>query len=127
MNRPRKLDKTYSDTWKNRSLFLSGFSYEEYLKSDHWLSVRKKAHGRKAYQKCKFCSCTKIDLHHTTYKWIFTKFELRAIIPLCREHHEEVHEYAKKHKYSVRVATNKINHIHIKYDLKGTIIKPVTW
>jgi hypothetical protein len=103
----RKLDKTYFDTWKTRSEFLD-IPYSEFITSDYWRNVKKKALSRgDVYRKCRFCGSSRnIDLHHTSYKWIGTKDELRNVIPLCREHHEEVHTFAKENKVSVRVATN---------------------
>lgn len=102
------LDECYSDTWVRRDAALSkfGLTYKEFLASDHWLNVKIKAMKRSNYHKCTFCSNRKIELHHTSYKWLFTKDELRNVIALCREHHEEIHNYAKSHNMSVRIATN---------------------
>ena len=100
------LDVTYSDTWKTRSNNLS-MPYSEFLKSDHWLAVKKKAALRKdKYGSCEVCGTTKnIELHHTSYKWIGTKNELCNVIPLCRTHHQKVHDVAKETGTSVRRAT----------------------
>lgn len=101
------LDERYLDTWVRRDSALAkhGFTYREFLTSEHWMNVKMKASQRPNYQKCMFCNCTKIELHHTSYKWVFTKDELRNIIALCREHHEEIHNYAKHNDMSVRIAT----------------------
>lgn len=105
----KKLDSTYKDTWKSRSKFLDS-SYEEFLRSEHWEKTKKKAAKRQhVYGKCRFCGSDKgVELHHTSYKWINTKDELRCIIPLCREHHQEVHDYARDSGISVRRATNQL-------------------
>jgi len=87
---------------------LGDVAYEEYLKSDHWKQVKQKAFQRPNYQKCEFCDSTKVELHHKSYKWIGTKYELSVIIALCREHHQEVHDLAKSSGKSVRIATNGV-------------------
>jgi hypothetical protein len=104
----RDLDRTYEDTWDRRLINLGCLSYKEYLNSDHWKSVKLKASKRPSYQKCEFCESCDIELHHTTYKWILTPFELRSIISLCRKHHQEVHDLSKQTGKSVRVASNTL-------------------
>jgi hypothetical protein len=105
----KKLDYKFEDTWIRRESNLDNISYKDYLNSNWWKEIKNKAKQREHYCKCQFCNTDKnIELHHTSYKWIFTKDELRTIIPLCREHHQEVHDYAKVNNLSVRVATNKL-------------------
>jgi hypothetical protein len=115
----KNLDTTYEDTWIRRESNLENISYKDYLNSDWWKEVKKKSKMRpETYSKCQFCNTDKhIELHHTSYKWIFTKDELRNIIPLCREHHQQVHDYAKVNNVSVRVATNTLRKIW-KYQKK---------
>ena len=110
----KELDYTYEDSWIRRESNLKEITYREYLNSDWWRTIKKKAESRpETYGKCQFCGCSaNIDLHHTSYKWIFTSRELSVIIPLCREHHYEVHQYAKDNKVSVRVATNKLRKVY---------------
>ena len=100
------LDEIYADTWDVRERQLSGTTYGEYLKTPHWQAVKAKARARPNYQKCEFCNSIEIELHHTSYKWIYTENELRVIISLCRDHHQEIHNLAKVDNISVRVATN---------------------
>lgn len=100
------LDEIYADTWIRRDINLGQFSYVEYLASEHWRKVKAKASARPNYQKCEFCNNQNIELHHTSYKWILTEHELRTIISLCRDHHQEIHDFAKSQGISVRVATN---------------------
>lgn len=102
------LYEIYADTWMRREINLGTFSYAEYLESSHWKQVKEKAQSRPNYKKCEFCSSTNIELHHTSYKWIFTKHELKTIISLCRDHHQEVHNVAKELGISVRIATNML-------------------
>ena len=111
-NKNEKLDNTYKDTWNTRLKKLNYSTYQDYLNSSHWKEVKAKAKTRENYQKCEFCSDTKIQLHHTTYKWINTKHELRAIIALCKAHHEQVHVLAKNNRLSVRIATNILRKIY---------------
>ena len=112
-SKERVLDLTHDDTWRTRSKNLKT-TYEEFLQSDHWKQVKKKALSRKkTYGKCQICGTDKnIDLHHTSYKWIGTKHELRNVIPLCRRHHNEVHEYAKRTGYSVRISTLNVKSLY---------------
>jgi len=100
------LDEIFADTWIRRDANLNGLSYQEYLDSDHWREVKLKAAQRPNYQKCEFCESTVVELHHTSYKWILTKNELRVIISLCRIHHQEIHNLAKHTQISIRSATN---------------------
>jgi hypothetical protein len=111
----KKLDKSFADTWKTRSEFLD-IPYSEFINSEYWRRVKKKALSRgETYRKCRFCGCThSIELHHTSYKWINTKNELRSIVPLCRTHHQMVHDYAKANNVSVRIATNTLKN---NYDI----------
>lgn len=84
-------------------------SYKEYLESEWWKQVKHKTLNAKAYKRCQFCDIEEdIHLHHTSYKWINTPKELCVIIPLCKEHHYEVHKYAKDNSISIRVATNRL-------------------
>ena len=101
----KKGERTFADTFTTRSAKLKT-SYKDYLKSDHWKRVKAKTKRRKKYRKCMFCGSRKVELHHTTYKWIYTKKELLAIIPLCRTHHQEVHDFSANNNISVRLASN---------------------
>lgn len=107
-----KLDEIYADTWDRRNLLLGDISYGDYLKSDHWKAIKLKASKRPNYKKCEFCDSTKVELHHTSYKFIFTKRELINIISLCRSHHQEVHDLAKHKNLSVRIATNQLRRLY---------------
>ena len=103
------LDKTFQDTWNTRLERLKelNMTYSEFLLSELWNNTRIKAYSRKAYKKCRICCNTEnIDLHHTSYKWLGTKDELRTVVPVCRKHHKYIHEYAKSNNISVRLATN---------------------
>jgi len=107
VKRHNNLDEIYADTWDRRAERLGDHTYEEFLNSDHWASVKRLAGERPNYQKCEFCPCTEVELHHTSYKWIWTRYELRCVISLCRRHHQEVHDLARTRGVSVRLATNE--------------------
>ena len=114
------LDYSIEDTYKIRLENLNGLTYNEYLKSEHWKKVKEKAKSRLNYQSCEFCNSKKVELHHTSYKWINTNRELSCIIALCRKHHQEVHDFSFKEKISVRIATNRLRKIYKpKYWLKN--------
>lgn len=102
------LDTTYEDTWNTREERLRelGMSYKEFLLSDTWKAVKLKASSRKNYQTCEFCDCTKVELHHSSYKWLGTKDELRTVYACCRYHHELIHKMSKELNISVRLSTN---------------------
>lgn len=112
MSIENKLDEVYIDTWDTRKERLRGKTYTQYLQSNHWQDVKNKAESRPNYKKCEFCSSKQVELHHTTYKWMYTVNELRAIVSLCRKHHQEIHDLAKTTNVSVRVATNKLRKIY---------------
>lgn len=63
--------------------------YRAYLASDHWRDVKRRYRASRLRQTC-FCGATRVDLHHRTYKRIGRE-RLGDLVPLCREHHAEVH------------------------------------
>lgn len=104
----RRRDKTYSDTWAKREIKLGGQSYDDYLKSEEWQTIKATCRTRPFYQKCHICEATgRLDIHHTTYKYIHTKQPMRELVALCRECHDGVHQYAREKNCSVRIATLK--------------------
>lgn len=112
------LDTTFTDTWNTRKSKLNKISYTEYLNSDEWSAIKRKALGRDRYKKCYVCgSKHNIELHHMSYNTIGTT-DLRNIRALCRNHHQEIHDFAKKYNISVRLATRKYRKIFLKH-LKG--------
>lgn len=119
----KEYDYTYEDTWERRSsqIGLIGTSYAEFLLSDHWKTCVAKANTRTCYDHCEFCNRKRDHLHHATYKHLGTKSELMGVYPVCKEHHQMIHELSKESKLSVRLVTlyfrNPNNHVcnkHIK-------------
>ena len=102
----------YEKTWQERdnSLKKAGFkSYDEFLKSELWQSIKKKASSKTTFQYCWLCSRTDVDLHHLHYKRLTQKTNaLKDIVPCCREHHKQIHDLAKAKKTSVKAASTQV-------------------
>lgn len=72
-------------------------NYYEYIKSSRWKKKRIKTmnlHG----DRCCICGNKRVEIHHKTYKDLGEENERYHLIPLCREHHESVHDFCKKEK-----------------------------
>jgi hypothetical protein len=64
--------------------------YAEYLRSDHWLELRRTYRAERPWQ-CRSCGEKKrLDLHHLTYKRL-GKEHLDDLTPLCRSCHQAKH------------------------------------
>lgn len=103
------LDITYQDTWETRKSRLNelGFTnYQEFLNSRFWKETREKAATRNNYSSCEICGDKNVHLHHSSYKWLGTKDELRCINAFCSLHHSMIHKLAKTSGISVRLSTN---------------------
>ena len=72
-------------------------SYEEYLHSAHWYSVKAAYRASSRPQTCP-CGETRVDLHHRTYRRLGRE-ALADLIPLCRDHHYDVHKRATKYSH----------------------------
>jgi hypothetical protein len=78
-------------------LALFGYdSYAEYLRSDHWKSVKQRYRRSRLPQGCVVCGLLLVDLHHRSYKSL-GKENLNHLIPLCREHHYSTHQHLASH------------------------------
>lgn len=69
--------------------------YLEYLQSDHWKNLKKQSF---AIYGCKCLVCKSgepVDGHHLVYRHLID-VNPNEVIPLCREHHEEVHRRQKE-------------------------------
>lgn len=67
-------------------------SYNDYLRSDHWLNLRltaKRIHGS-------HCHCcgerVGVQLHHLTYSSRWINVTVGDLIPLCGHHHDKLHK-----------------------------------
>jgi hypothetical protein len=93
--RPKKRNKKLSPFLE--TLKSLGFdSYQQYLRSDHWKSVRERYRCSKKPKKCQCCGSEKYELHHTTYERLGREW-LKDLMPLCRRHHRAVHKYLRRH------------------------------
>lgn len=101
---------TYDDTWatRDKSLRRLGLTnYEEFLRSEHWIHMGKKAQGRENYKICEACGMRDgLDLHHSSYKLIGTSRELINVNAFCRKCHANIHNLARESGVSVRICTN---------------------
>lgn len=98
--------QTYQETWRRRAENLPFDSYKEFLNSEYWMRVKRKAGSRIVYQRCEFCGAMdNLELHHKHYDFIGEKHELNAIIAVCRKHHQFIHDYAKDKEVSIYKAT----------------------
>lgn len=114
-----------SDIHTDTHIFLNkitelGFgSYDEYLQSEHWQRFRKKFFKAKKIKKtCYLCrkSNWDVELHHRTYERL-GKERLNDVIPVCRRHHEQLHNLLnERFGGDVRV-TNRILY-HLLQDRK---------
>ena len=106
----RITERTINDTYNSRREILSNNDYRDYLKGDYWRRLKIKALKKKRFRRCRKKSClnTVVELHHTSYKRMFTKDELKDIIPLCRNHHQLIHDISKKTGLSVKLSTNMV-------------------
>jgi hypothetical protein len=104
-------ENTDKDTWEVRGKRLSGeMTYAEYLKSDSWRKIKERYKRKAHLSSCKFCGTkNNIHLHHLTYRYLFTKYEMRDIIPLCAKHHQEVHDFSKANNLSVINASRAVS------------------
>ncbi len=69
-------------------------SYGEYLQSSHWSNFKKRYKAAGQRMKCLVCGEGPIQLHHHTYVRLGAEL-FTDVSPLCRPHHEAVHEWLK--------------------------------
>lgn len=68
--------------------------YLEYLQSDHWKNLKKMSFAIYGC-KCLVCKSNEpVDGHHLVYRNLIDVHP-NEVMPLCREHHEEVHRRQK--------------------------------
>ncbi len=71
--------------------------YANYLLSKKWLDRKEKYYSTHS-KKCYVCESTiGIVLHHKSYKRLGRE-EDSDLVPLCKEHHDSVHAWAKRGK-----------------------------
>lgn len=77
-------------------LLLKRMPYAEYLKSDHWQSVRKQALER-SNLRCQLCNAgnRQLHVHHRTYERRGEEL-WNDVITLCKDCHEKFHDIVKE-------------------------------
>ena len=74
---------------------MSKLDYKAYLRSKHWLDLRKCA-LRRAHNQCEACTSTeRLNVHHKTYRRLEHE-KLKDLRVLCKWCHLNVHEIARK-------------------------------
>ena len=83
-------DRIYKDFLELTDREKRKLEYAEYLKSEHWQSIRVKALER-ADNKCQLCSSeVMLQVHHNTYKNRGNE-KLTDLVVLCRGCHSKFH------------------------------------
>lgn len=113
-------EKTIDDVYTNRSIRLKllGYkNYKDYLLSDEWKQIKKTASKKEYYKKCRICkSSDTINLHHSTYMYIGTKYKMYGLKPICKKCHDNLH---KAHKHEGRT----LNGMTIKSIMHSSVPK----
>jgi len=90
---------------RNKRLKLFGYSsYQDYLKSAEWKSIKKRINKRRKnkiyWRKCYCCGDENdIQIHHNNYKFIGTGKINTALFPLCGKCHNRTHRMSQMKKY----------------------------
>jgi len=83
---------------------VSKAGYRRYIRSPAWNEVKVRYRASKLPQVCRVCGVKRVDLHHRTYSHLGQE-RLRDLVPLCREHHRELHALQRKLRVDVASAT----------------------
>jgi len=89
-------------------------NYYQYIKSTEWKDKKKSLSGIGG-RRCWICNKKKVEAHHATYKRLGNENIHTDLYFLCRQHHQEVHDFSKTNKLSIYIATKKIKQ---KYAIK---------
>lgn len=96
---------------RNKRLAEHGITYQQYLSSPHWFSIREQLRQRPEYQQCYCCGSKKsIQMHHRRYKNIFSlklHKHIQTIVALCASCHQEVHDLTQVTNHSLGSAVKK--------------------
>ncbi len=110
--------ETYSG--RDAILLSMGYtSYQQYLVSPLWISIRaraREAHGTK----CRLCQSIAVVMHHTTYcQDVLLGLDLGGLVPLCDRCHYKVEFDNKDKKRSVESARATFNKLASRTRKKG--------
>jgi nitrate/TMAO reductase-like tetraheme cytochrome c subunit len=109
----RRLAKTRFDQFVD-SLRLRGFSsYEHYLASEDWRQFNLWYRTSNLPKFCLICRNKEFVLHHWNYINAGQE-SLGDVIPLCEQHHHELHVWLKRTKSNIRAIEH---HLHACFDL----------
>jgi len=70
--------------------------YNSYLQSEHWQGIKDKTRVKSSsFQKrgCLICGNKCFDIHHLDYRYLGKEKLTKHIAPLCRQHHQEFHDW----------------------------------
>jgi len=115
MRKKRKYLRARNKKLNERLIELGYLTYNKYLESDHWKTLRKRYYKggdvKNMIMKygqlcCTFCTCInkQLNIHHRTYRNLGNE-KLGELILLCRDCHYEVHKEESKEKRHLWSAT----------------------
>lgn len=107
-------DKSLSNSLKRLNIA----NYDLYLNSDIWRAFRSKYYKLSKKLYCRVCKSFKIELHHINYSRLGNEM-LTDVIPLCREHHEKIHEWLLDRKLEVGYTLSGVSYLKAERALKG--------
>jgi hypothetical protein len=90
-SKPQHLSNRQGKVIQQRLDLLGFGSYREYIRSEQWDEKREDYRDSLLPQTCVVCFDPNVDLHHKTYKRLGNE-RLTDLVPLCRTHHDELHE-----------------------------------
>lgn len=70
-------------------------SYEDYLQSSYWADARKRYEAAGLSRCCLICGRPDFELHHRDHGALGEE-PPEHLVPLCRDHHHEVHRLLDK-------------------------------
>jgi hypothetical protein len=90
-----------------KRLSARGFnSYAAYLRSPEWDAVRWRYRHSRFPQCCAFCGVEDFELHHRSYQHVGGQERLYELVPLCREHHDQIHAVDDQNNQAVKSGQN---------------------
>lgn len=91
-SKPKQQRKNRKQINKGDIARLRSMPYKEYLQTEHWQNVRRRA-LKTAKGRCQLCNENKkaLDVHHKTYERKGREYR-RDVIVLCRSCHEKFHD-----------------------------------
>lgn len=97
MKRKKKYRRRKFSAFQRKLRRLGFKNYAQYLRSDHWKSVKQRYANSKQPKICACCGDPKYQLHHKTYERL-GKEHLKDFLPLCDCCHRQFHRYLSSHK-----------------------------